>query len=95
MHSNTAPPPETSQGNHAGHQTAGHVTPNPPHGIPQQVHDHYPTHPYYSTTYTPAPTPSPNTDQLWPMYQQFATQQQQHISPQNGQDRNQATNQTV
>eukprot|EP00957_Ditylum_brightwellii_P016295 1225595-Ditylum_brightwellii.AAC.1 len=35
-HSNTAPPPETSPGNHAGHQATGHVTPNPPHGIPQQ-----------------------------------------------------------
>eukprot|EP00957_Ditylum_brightwellii_P039441 2983733-Ditylum_brightwellii.AAC.1 len=58
-HSNTAPPPETSQGNHAGHQATGQ-----PHGILQRVHEHYPTHPYYSTTYPPAPTPSPDTYQL-------------------------------
>eukprot|EP00957_Ditylum_brightwellii_P204763 15340747-Ditylum_brightwellii.AAC.1 len=36
-HLNIAPPSEISQGNHAGHQATGHVTPNPPHGIPQRV----------------------------------------------------------
>jgi hypothetical protein len=34
-HLNTAPPLEISPGNHAGHQATGHVTPNPPHSIPQ------------------------------------------------------------
>eukprot|EP00957_Ditylum_brightwellii_P175165 13336129-Ditylum_brightwellii.AAC.1 len=32
----TAPPQEISQGNHIGHQATGHITPNPPHGIPQR-----------------------------------------------------------
>eukprot|EP00957_Ditylum_brightwellii_P050784 3850263-Ditylum_brightwellii.AAC.1 len=51
---NKPPPPESSQANHAGHQATGHVAPNPPHGIPQQVHGHHPIYPYYPTTYTPA-----------------------------------------
>eukprot|EP00957_Ditylum_brightwellii_P030773 2332031-Ditylum_brightwellii.AAC.1 len=93
-HSNTTPPPETPPGNQVGYQATGHITPNLPHNIKQREHNPYPSHPYYSTTYAPAPTQSPDTDQLWLMHQQYAAQQQ-NINFQKGRVRNQATHQTV